>query len=93
MAAYLDISAIVATALACGADCVHPGYGFLSGAAALYALYARTGTPCLVQCIDMCAVMRSMSCSDQCILALCCACKVGPTEWITALMRLLLLNR
>src|SRR3954467_5350719 len=27
---YLDIESIIATALACGAEAIHPGYGFLS---------------------------------------------------------------
>ena len=41
--AYLNVDEIVATALACGADAVYPGYGFLSENPALAAACAAAG--------------------------------------------------
>ncbi len=57
LAAYLDVEGIVGAALACGADAVHPGYGFLSENAAFARRIAKAGLTFIGPDADTIALM------------------------------------
>ena len=54
--AYLNVEDIVATALACGADAIYPGYGFLSENPELAAACAAAGITCVGPSSDILAL-------------------------------------
>lgn len=62
---YLNISAILSAALACGCDAVHPGYGFLSENKEFAALCVQHGLKFIGPSAEVIAAMGSKSTARQ----------------------------